>query len=88
MAICINERMPSCMRAPPETVKPTTGRERSVAYSNSRVIFSPTTVPMLPIIKLGSIKNRAQGCPSIWAVPHTTPSFSRAASLALRSFWS
>ena len=31
------------MRAPPETVKPTTGRECSVAYSNRRVIFSPTT---------------------------------------------
>ena len=43
--------MPSCIRAPPETVKPTTLRRYSVAYSNRRVIFSPTTVPMEPIMK-------------------------------------
>ena len=88
LAICINERMPSCILAPPETVYPTTGRLCWAAYSNRRAIFSPTTVPMLPIMKLGSITNRAQGSPPILAAPHTTPSFSREASLALRSFWS
>ena len=43
---------------------------------------------MLPIIKLGSMTNRAQGSPPIWAAPQTTPSFSREASLAFLSFWS
>lgn len=34
---------------------PRTGRSCSVAYSKSLVIFSPTMVPMEPIMKLGSI---------------------------------
>ncbi len=60
-AICISERMPSCILAPPETVYPMTGRLCSVANSNRRVIFSPTTEPIEPIMKLDSITNRQHG---------------------------
>ncbi len=80
--------MPSCMRAPPAAVKPMTGRRCSVAYSNRRVIFSPTTVPMLPIMKCGSMQNTAHGSSSTRSVPQMTASFSRVASLALLSLFS
>ena len=39
---------PSCIRAPPEAVKRTTGNFSFVANSNKRVIFSPTTEPLKP----------------------------------------
>ena len=38
------------------------------------VIFSPTAVPMLPIMKRGSMMNRQQGCPPMRAVPQRTAS--------------
>ena len=44
--------MPSCIRAPPEQVNSTTGSPFSVAYSNRRVSFSPTTEPMDAIIDI------------------------------------
>src|SRR2546426_312445 len=47
-AICMSERMPSCMRAPPEAERMMTGRSLSMASSIARVSFSPTTQPMLP----------------------------------------
>ena len=40
--------MPSCMRAPPEVQTTSTGSPSCVAYSISRVSFSPTTEPMEP----------------------------------------
>ncbi len=51
LAICIRDSSPSYIRAPPETVKPTTGNRRSDAVSNRAVIFSPVALSMLPIIK-------------------------------------
>ena len=73
--------IPSCMRAPPEAVNNTTGNFSAVAYSNKRVIFSPTTVPIDAIIKLESMMPRATFSPLIKAVPVTTassrPVFSR-----------
>ena len=51
-----------------------TGRRCASAYSNVRVIFSPTAAPMLPIMKYGSIRNRAQGWPLMRPVPQTTAS--------------
>jgi hypothetical protein len=36
------------MRAPPEQDTMTTGRRSAMARSIARVIFSPTTTPMLP----------------------------------------
>lgn len=85
LAICISDVTPSCMRAPPETVKPTTGNPSSVARSNVRQIFSPTTEPIEPIIKLASIKKSAVSQPQILPLPHTTASCSPERSLTLLS---
>ena len=76
------------MRAPPDTVQPITGRRSLVAISKSRVIFSPTAVPMEPIMKPGSMANTATDAPSSFAVPVSTPSRSPLARLALSSFFS
>ena len=54
LAICISERMPSCMRAPPEADTMMTGTCLSIASSMARVSFSPTTEPMLPPMKPNS----------------------------------
>ena len=55
------DKMPSCIRAPPETVTADHRQARVPARIQTvRVIFSPTAVPMLPIMKYGSIRNRAQ----------------------------
>ncbi len=40
--------MPSCMRAPPDVHTMSSASPSCVAYSMSRVSFSPTTLPMLP----------------------------------------
>ena len=47
-AICMSERMPSCMRAPPEAEITIAGTLRSAARSNWRVTSSPTTEPIEP----------------------------------------
>ena len=50
LAICIRETIPSCILAPPEQVNKITGRLWSEAYSKALAIFSPTTLPMEPIM--------------------------------------
>ena len=50
-AICISDSAPSIIRAPPEHETMMTGARRSMARSMARVIFSPTTTPMLPPMK-------------------------------------
>jgi acetyl-CoA carboxylase carboxyl transferase subunit beta len=82
LAICISDSAPSCILAPPETVYPITGSLFFVAYSKSAVILSPTTVPIEPIMKLGSIMNIHVSFPPIVPLPHTTPSVSPLFSLA------
>jgi hypothetical protein len=47
-AICIRERIPSCMRAPPEADTIRSGTRLAMASSIVRVSFSPTTEAMLP----------------------------------------
>ena len=47
-AICIRERIPSCMRAPPEAVTTTRGTASSMAAPTSWQKRSPTTEPMEP----------------------------------------
>src|SRR5439155_1734254 len=47
-AICISEKIASCIRAPPEAEKMMAGMRRSVARSKMRVTFSPTTEPIDP----------------------------------------
>ena len=51
LAICIRERMPSCIRAPPLAANRIRGRRFLVAYSMARVIFSPTAALMEPMKK-------------------------------------
>ena len=66
--------MPSCMRAPPEQVNSTTGRPFSVAYSNRRVSFSPTTEPIDAIMKWLSMTPIAVSTPPILHTPVLTAS--------------
>ena len=54
-AICIRLSAPSIMRAPPDAETTITGSLRAAARSIARVIFSPTTTPMLPPMKRYSI---------------------------------
>src|SRR5713226_1833194 len=74
LAICIRERMPSCIRAPPDAETMTTGRCLSIASSIARVSFSPTTEPMLPPRKPNSKTARTAGNPPIEAMPQITAS--------------
>ena len=61
-AICISESAPSIIRAPPEQQTMTTGQRWSMARSMARVIFSPTTTPMLPPMKPYSIAASSSRC--------------------------
>jgi len=76
LAICMRLRIPSCMRAPPEVQTATSGRSSPLAKSAARHSFSPTTLPMLPPMKLKSITASTHGVPSILAVPVTMASAS------------
>ena len=87
LAICIREKMPSCIRAPPLAAKMMRGRRRRVAYSAARVTFSPTAVPMLPMKKRLSSTTHTALCPMILPTAATAASrrpvsSSRTASLA------
>ncbi len=75
-AICISDSAPSIMRAPPEQHTMTTGHRRSIARSMARVIFSPTTTPMLPPMKPYSI------APTIVSMPSIRPDAAMIASLS------
>ena len=56
-AICISDSAPSIMRAPPEHETMITGRRAArCASSMPRTIFSPTTTPIEPPMKLYSIE--------------------------------
>ena len=55
------------MRAPPEQQTMTTGSRAAMARSMPRVIFSPTTTPMLPPMKPYSIDAMTVGMPSMRA---------------------
>ena len=74
-AICIREKMPSCMRAPPDALKMMQGIFSRSAVSMARVIFSPVAPPIAPPQKRKSITASATGMPCIRPVPHTTASF-------------
>ena len=51
------------MRAPPLAQKMITGSPWAVARSTQRAIFSPTTLPIEPIMKLLSITHTATRSP-------------------------
>ena len=73
-AICISEWIPSCILAPPEQANMIIGSLSLVAFSTARVIFSPTTFPMLAIINRPSQTARTTSFPAIRAFPVTTAS--------------
>ena len=68
-------RIPSYIRAPPDAETMITGIFSSVAFSMARVIFSPTTDPMLAPRKLKSITASDTSWPSSLASPIITASF-------------
>ena len=68
-AICIRERTPSCMRAPPEVDTITRGIFFSRDRRASREIFSPTTEPIDPPMNAKFMTARLNGSPSSRAVP-------------------
>ena len=87
-AICIRETMPSCILAPPEQANRITGSFSLVARSTASVIFSPTTWPILLMIKRASQTPTTAGFPSIFAFPITMASFRFVFSLAASTFFS
>ena len=74
LAICIREKIPSCMRAPPLAEKIISGRCDFAACSTARVSFSPTAALMLPIRKRLSITANTAFRPSILPVAVTIAS--------------
>src|SRR5881396_696277 len=79
-AICIRLSAPSCMRAPPEDETTTRAERFSSDRSMARVIFSPTTEPIDPPMKLYSMADKTTGtpsmCPSTLTTASRTPTFS------------
>ena len=75
LAICISDSAPSIMRAPPEHDTMITGALRARAISMPRTIFSPTTTPMEPPMKLYSIAATTVSMPLIRPTPTITASF-------------
>jgi hypothetical protein len=63
------------MRAPPLDTMQMNGMRRSAAISRAEATFSPTTLPMLPPMKLKSNTASTQSRPLMRAVPVTTASF-------------
>ena len=74
-AICIREKIPSCIRAPPLAEKIIRGSFFRAAYSAARVTFSPTAVPMLPMRKRLSSTAKTARQPSILPRAATAASF-------------
>ena len=73
-AICINDTIPSCILAPPDTQKITIGNLFFIAVSTASVILSPTAEPILPIKKFPSITAITASSPFILHLPHFTAS--------------
>ena len=59
-----SETTPSWMRAPPESLSPTTGHATFIAKSMTLVIFSPKTSPSEPPNTVKSCANTATVRPS------------------------
>src|SRR3982751_599080 len=67
-AICISERTPSCILAPPDAEMMISGYLRSSASWPKRAIFSPTTEPIEPPMNAKSMIARHTGIPPSWPV--------------------
>ena len=75
LAICISEKMPSCILAPPDAQYIINGSFFLSASSTAAVIFSPTTRPILAMKKRLSITASTHLMPSMLAIPVITASF-------------
>ncbi len=67
LASCMSERVPSCIRAPPDALTTMAGMRSARAPSKQRASFSPTTLPMLPPMKRKSKMPMATRWPSMRA---------------------
>ena len=76
---CMRERIPSCMRAPPDAVTATSGTFRSTAESAARASFSPTTLPIEPPMNAKSMTASSHASLSIAALAdhHRVPETGR-----------
>ena len=71
---CISERIPSCIRAPPELVTSRSGVRSEIASSHARTNFSPTALPIEPPMNAKSITASSSGWSSSVAAPTTIAS--------------
>ncbi len=72
----MSERMPSCIRAPPDAEQMMSGRRSAIACSHARAMRSPVPVPSEPPMNAKSITPSITGMPPIVAVPITMDSVS------------
>ena len=86
MDICMSERMPSCILAPPEAENITSGLRSAIACSHARAILSPVPVPRLPPRKAKSITPSIALWPAISHVPMTTDSRSPVLAIVASTF--
>ena len=85
-AICMSERIPSCILAPPDAENITSGSLAATAASQARAMRSPVPVPRLPPMNAKSITPRTTLCPSISQVPTTTDSVSPVLAIVASTF--
>ena len=78
--------MPSCMRAPPDAEKRTSGRLSAIACSHARAMRSPVPVPSDPPMNAKSITPSIASCPPILAVPITIDSVSPVLAIVASTF--
>ena len=71
---CMSDRIPSCIRAPPDEVTLTSVTPCSAALSHARANFSPTTLPIEPPMNAKSMTASSQRTRSIAAEPITMAS--------------
>ncbi len=81
----MSDRIPSCIRAPPEADTISRGTRLAMASSIARVSFSPTTEPMLPPMNPNSNTATDTGCPPMLPRPVMTAS---SRPVLLRAFFS
>ena len=86
LAICTKAFIPSCIRAPPLVQTINKGICFFWLNSTAQVIFSPTTIDMLPIMKCESMTASTNGWFSIFPVPQITASSIPVERLAFSSF--
>ena len=84
-AICMRDKIPSCIRAPPLAAKRIRGSLFFPAYSMASVSFSPTAALMLPMRKRLSSTPTTQRLPPTVPVAVTTASFMPVLRRALSS---